>query len=175
MEKFFSRSLNCMIQQISKRTAKKMYEAGKEIFLQSSNMTFENVWQSAFNYSKSMEKYEDENFEKLCLYFEVYNCDNYRGKYIRFYIREKDLKPEIKSIREMSDSEINDLTIRQINSLMLKEDYSKLFPICGRFNVTKRAIRKLRTLRQKGLEVNPGLEYYLSLNDIISEIVNSQI
>lgn len=175
MEKFFSRSLNCMIQQISKRTAKKMYEAGKEIFLQSSNMTFENVWQSAFNYSKSMEKYEDENFEKLCLYFEVYNCDNYRGKYIRFYIREKDLKPEIKSIREMSDSEINDLTIRQINALMLKEDDSKLFPICGRFNLTKRAIRKLRTLRQKGMEVNPGLEYYLSLNDIISEIVNSQI
>ena len=174
MEKFYSHSYNCMIQQISKRTAKKFFEDGKEIFIQSSNMTFENVWQSAAGIEKSSLMY-GESFDSICNSFEYYNCDNYRGKYIHFFIREKDLKPEIKSIREMSDSEINELSIRQINSLMLKEDDSKLFPICGRFNLTKRAIRKLRTLRQKGMEVNPGLEYYLSLNDIISQIVNSQI
>ena len=174
MEKFFSRSLNCMIQQISKRTAKKFFEDGKEIFIQSSNMTFENVWQSAAGIEKSSLMY-GESFETICNSYLYYNCDNYRGKYIHFFIREKDLNPEKKTIREMSDSEINELSIRQINSLMLKEDDSKLFPICGRFNVTKRAIRKLRTLRQKGLEVNPGLEYYLSLNDIVSQIVNSQI
>ena len=173
MEKFYSLSYNCMIQQISKRTAKRLFEDGKEIFIQSSNMTFENVWQSAAGIEKAYLSY-GETFETVCNSYLYYNCDNYRGKYIHFFIREKDLNPEKKTIREMSDSEINELSIRQINALMLKEDDSKLFPICGRFNVTKRAIRKLRTLRQKGMEVNPGLEYYLSLNDIISQIVNSQ-
>lgn len=174
MVNFYSSKFNCMIQQISKRTAKRLFEAEKDIFIQSSNMTFENVWQSAVSINKDSLNH-GESFDSICNSFKYYNCDNYRGKYIKFYIRENDLKPKKKSIREMTDSEINDLSIREINALMLKEDNSSLFPICGRFNVTKRAIRKLRTLRQKGMEVNPGLEYYLSLNDIISNIVNSLI
>lgn len=67
---------------------------------------------------------------------------------------------------------INEMSIRQINAMLRKEDDSEKWPICGRFNATERAIRRLRRLRREGLEVNSGLEYYLALDAEISEIVN---
>ena len=66
-----------------------------------------------------------------------------------------------------------DMSIAQINAYARKHDDSHLWPICGRFNVTERAIRRLRRERRKGLEVNAGLEYYLCLENVISEIVNA--
>ena len=67
---------------------------------------------------------------------------------------------------------VNDMSIRQINKYFREHDESRLWPVCGRFNVTERAIRKSRQLRHDGLEVNPGLEYYLHLEAIVSNIVN---
>lgn len=171
MEKFFSNRYNCMIQQITKRTSRKLFEAGKYIFLMSSNMRFENMWCTPYEVKKDSMQCT-ENFDYMCNDFMYYNCDYERGKYIHFFIREKDLKQEKKSIREMSESEINELTKRQINALLRKEDDSHIWPICGRFNATERAIRKLKRLEKEGLEVNKGLEYYLTLNDIISQIIN---
>lgn len=66
------------------------------------------------------------------------------------------------------------MSIRQINAYFRKHDESHKFPICGKFDVTERAIRKLRKLRHDGLCVSEGLEYYLSLENIISEIVNDE-
>lgn len=65
-----------------------------------------------------------------------------------------------------------EMSIRQINKYFRKHDDSHLFPIRGRFNATERAIRRLRKYRREGMEINPGYEYYLSLEREISEIVN---
>lgn len=68
--------------------------------------------------------------------------------------------------------DVNEWSIRRINRYFRENDESHLYPICGRFNATERAIRRLRRLRREGLEVNEGLEYYLSLENEISNIVN---
>lgn len=67
---------------------------------------------------------------------------------------------------------VNEMSIRQINAYFRENDESHLWPICGRFNATERAIRRIRRLRQQGLCVYPGLEYYLTLEREISDIVN---
>ena len=68
---------------------------------------------------------------------------------------------------------VNEMSVREINRYFRNNDESHKWPICGRFNATERAIRKLRRLRHDGLVVNPGLEYYLSLERLIGEIVNA--
>ena len=68
---------------------------------------------------------------------------------------------------------VNEMSIRQINAFFRENDESHLWPICGRFNATERAIRRIRRLRQQGLCVYPGLEYYLTLEQEISDIVNA--
>ena len=68
---------------------------------------------------------------------------------------------------------VNEMSIRQINAYFRENDESHLWPICGRFNATERAIRRIRRLRQQGLCVYPGLEYYLALEQEISDIVNA--
>lgn len=68
---------------------------------------------------------------------------------------------------------VNEMNVREINRYFRKNDESHKWPVCGRFNATERAIRKLRKLRRDGLDVSPGLEYYLSLERLIGEIVNA--
>ena len=70
---------------------------------------------------------------------------------------------------------VNEMSIRQINAYFRKNDDSHLWPICGRFNATERAIRRLRRMRKQGLDVNDGLEYYLSLEAEIIRIVNDPL
>ena len=69
----------------------------------------------------------------------------------------------------LTDAIINEMSIRQINKYFRSIDESDKFPICGKFNVTERAIRKVR---KQGL--NGGLEYYLALEAEISDIVNDE-
>lgn len=77
-------------------------------------------------------------------------------------------------MKHLTDAQINGLSIRQINAIFRGQDDSALWPICGRFNATDRAIRRLRKLRRDGLELAPGLEYWLALEAEISRIVNSE-
>ena len=74
----------------------------------------------------------------------------------------------------LTDAIINEMSIREINRHFRNEDESDKFPICGKFNVTERAIRKLRKYRRQGMEINEGLEYYLALEAEISDIVNDE-
>jgi hypothetical protein len=74
----------------------------------------------------------------------------------------------------LTNNIINEMSIREINRHFRNEDESDKWPICGKFNVTERAIRKLRELRRKGMEINEGLEYYLALESEISDIVNNE-
>ena len=75
-------------------------------------------------------------------------------------------------MKQLTDSQINDLSVHQINAIFRQEDESHLWPICGRFNATERAIRRLRKARCAGLEINPGLEYWLALEQELRDIVN---
>ena len=52
-------------------------------------------------------------------------------------------------------------------------DTSTLWPICGRFNATERAIRRLQ--RTAEYTYTDGLEYTLALDSEISRIVNGEV
>lgn len=74
------------LKQVQKRTAKRLYNEGRTIFIQSSNMHPFNVWQSCTCINKDSETYTD--FETFLNDFEYYNCRRETGLYIHFYIRE---------------------------------------------------------------------------------------
>jgi len=179
MEKFYSHAFKCMIQQINKTAAKKYFEAGKAIFLQSSNMEFDNFWQSPCEVTKErIVSYYDSSFEAFCNEYRYYNCDSERGKYIHFFIRENDIERNInKEVKNMYDfkrlpgSLKNEVSKRKINHFFRLSDDSNLYPIFGKFNATERAIRRIRR-NFPGLE---GLEYYLTLESEISRIVNAEV
>lgn len=67
--------------------------------------------------------------------------------------------------------QIENGTTRQINAYFRANDQSHQWPICNRFDVTERAIRRLR---KTGL-YNGGLEYFLALDNEISCIFNQAI
>ena len=62
-------------------------------------------------------------------------------------------------------------SIRTINAYYRANDTSHQWPICNRFDVTERAIRRLRKLGY----YTGGLEYFLALDGEISRIVNSEV
>ena len=64
---------------------------------------------------------------------------------------------------------------RQVNKFFRSIDESKLFPVCGRFNATERAIRRVRKLEREGLCLESPYEYGLALDAEISRIVNAAI
>lgn len=68
---------------------------------------------------------------------------------------------------------IADMTNREINAYFRSIDDSNFWPICGKFNATNRAIRRLQKYQREGMVINPGLEYYYALEREISNIVNS--
>lgn len=63
-------------------------------------------------------------------------------------------------------------TKRQINAYFRANDCSHQWPICNRFDVTERAIRRLRR-NDDGCLANGGFEYFMALDAEISSIVNS--
>lgn len=66
-----------------------------------------------------------------------------------------------------------EIEIARINKRFLANDESHLWPINGRFNATKRAIRRIQRLEKEGLIIEDPLSYEQILNDTISEIVNN--
>lgn len=88
---FYSHDLKSQVKQINVRTAKKLFEMGKNIFMQSSNMNFDNVWQKACEISKDRLTY-NETFDTVCNAYMYYNCDSERGKYINYFVRIQDCK-----------------------------------------------------------------------------------
>lgn len=61
----------------------------------------------------------------------------------------------------------DDLSVKQINALFREHDESHEWPVSSRFNVTERAIRRIR---RSGLECD---DYAAVLDAEISQIVNS--
>jgi hypothetical protein len=56
----------------------------------------------------------------------------------------------------------------------MEQDESNLWPIRGRFNATKRAIKKAQWFMRETGEDLTGLEYSYLLDLIMSEIVNNE-
>ena len=73
------------IKQIQKRTAKKLFESGETIYLQSSNMRPFGPWSTCVDINK--EKADGETFESIVNSFEYYNCSRETGLYTTFYKR----------------------------------------------------------------------------------------
>jgi hypothetical protein len=82
------------------------------------------------------------------------------------------LSPEqiAKECESITDPRLNRLAI---NKLFYQQDDSELWPIRGRFNVTRRAIGRAMTFIGQTGEGESGLEYALLLDQIMGEIVNN--
>lgn len=86
-EVFYSHDLKCRVKQISKRTARKLWDEGREIYFHSSNMMFDNMWQHPMPASKDGYTFVGYTFDLVCADYKYYNCDNERGKYIHFFVK----------------------------------------------------------------------------------------
>ena len=71
------------------------------------------------------------------------------------------------------NTDVTDMTVRQINKLFRDNDESGLWPVRGRYNVTERAIRRVRRDVLPHMDSAGGIEYAETLSNTISEIVNS--
>jgi hypothetical protein len=76
------------MEKIKKSEAKKMYDEGKEIYLNPSKMKFKSIWHEALKVSKSiMQKCYDKevNFQQLTDSYHYYNCNKETGMIIHYY------------------------------------------------------------------------------------------
>lgn len=70
---------------INKTAARKAYNKGEVIFMQSCNMPFESVWSSACQIVPDTAT----SFDSVVNAFQYYNCDSERGRYPHYYIEVK--------------------------------------------------------------------------------------
>lgn len=68
---------------------------------------------------------------------------------------------------------ITSADIRRINREFRSRDESHLWPTCGRYNVTERAIRRVRRMVARGLVIDDPYSYEAILEQQISAIVNN--
>lgn len=67
--------------------------------------------------------------------------------------------------------DVSNMNIRQINCLFRDHDESHKWPICGEFNATERAIRRVRKYTKDNGAVSSS-DYAYMLEQEISDIVN---
>lgn len=61
---------------------------------------------------------------------------------------------------------------REIRRIFRENDESAKWPVCGRFNVTERAIRRVARMEREGGRLS-SVEYAYALDRTISAIVNA--
>ena len=78
-------------------------------------------------------------------------------------------------VKIAQEDDINDFNVlrKRVYHLFLLQDDSCLWPVNNRFNVTKRAERRIRRAEREGLIFDDLLSYALTHENIQSEIVNS--
>lgn len=81
----------------------------------------------------------------------------------------------VKEIAKACEHLTGRANISAINKLYRLQDESHKYPICGRFNVTERAIRKARKFRRLYWGDVSGYEYAMALDMLISDIVNAEV
>lgn len=65
--------------------AKRLFNAGRTIYLHPCNMIVDNVWQNPI----PIKKQEGLRFESVVNNFSYYNCDNERGNRVLFFVQVK--------------------------------------------------------------------------------------
>lgn len=78
------------VKQVQKRTARKLYDQGKNVYFQACNLRPFGVWQSLMLVTNLNR--DEISFDELCTEYGWYNLDSERGKYISFYVDMEDLK-----------------------------------------------------------------------------------
>lgn len=68
----------------------------------------------------------------------------------------------------------NEMTVRQINKWYREHDESHLWPICDKYNVTDRAIRRAQRFMRESGQVE-GFEYQQLLESLLTELVNKEV
>lgn len=71
------------VRQVNKTTARRLYNASKEIYLVPCNMLPNDPWMSPLVASQ---KLSEASFEAMLNCFQWYNCDAERGKYANFFV-----------------------------------------------------------------------------------------
>lgn len=82
------------------------------------------------------------------------------------------LEMKVPAFDECGPASLRSRTI--INKVMRRIDESNLWPICGAYNATNRAIRRLRKWERDGREFDSAMSYWLALDNEISNIVNKE-
>ena len=82
MERFYSTSLKCEMQQVSIRKARRVFNGGGMVWAIPCRMRFDNIFQQACPFDKLL----DDDFDKAVNTYRYYNCDSERGRYPRFYV-----------------------------------------------------------------------------------------
>lgn len=67
---------------------------------------------------------------------------------------------------------MENMTKREIRRVFRDNDESHKWPVCGEFNATERAIRRVARMEREGGELS-SLEYAYALDREISTIVNA--
>jgi hypothetical protein len=74
------------LERINKTNARKIYENGDDILFVPCNIRPDNMFGLGIWENKELWGQYD-SFNKLCEWYEVYNCNSYNGRYIAFYIK----------------------------------------------------------------------------------------
>lgn len=73
------------LEQVQKRTAKKLFDSGETIYVQNSNFRPFGPWSQRIEITNK----NGETFESIVNSFEYYNCNSETGYYATFYKRIK--------------------------------------------------------------------------------------
>lgn len=71
------------ITQVQKRTARKLYDSGESIYIQTCNYHPFGVWSRCIEINNK----NGETFDSVVNSFEYYNCNSESGRYAVFYIK----------------------------------------------------------------------------------------
>lgn len=77
---------------INKRKARLKFAEGKTIYLIQDNMRLGNAWQDLCPISNDRDSAIGNTFENHVTDFMYYNCDSERGRGVKYFIKEEDLK-----------------------------------------------------------------------------------
>ena len=93
---FYSNYLKCIIVQVNKKNAEKLFNAGKHVFFKANKMRFDNALESPCEIDNMDGRWNTTigitAFQNACNHFSNFNCDNYRGKRIQFFVRKSDFE-----------------------------------------------------------------------------------
>ena len=91
---------NEKIIRVNRKTARRLYEAGKTIYLLPCKMRIDNHWTEPA--PANIETDGHGNFEKLENAYSYYNCNNEVGRYIAFFAEKKDLQDKNNTINNFA-------------------------------------------------------------------------